>query len=120
MKGGYMETLLATVQGVISNTVSQDFRIETARLGKMVCYDRIAAADLTHAPTLITLGFVQGASEYLIESFAPAVAGQVVSTQSRIFLPGTYLPFVRIVGGTAADIIKLLVYGYITDMKTLE
>jgi hypothetical protein len=111
------DPIILKTEKALTNTTSEDFSISVVETVNVVCYDRVTAVNYDHAPTLITLGFKFGANEYLVESFVPTVAGQVASTQSRIFVPGNYKPFVRVVGGTAKDRIGLFVYGYISDRE---
>lgn len=109
------QPIILKVEGVRNGESSQDVQIVIVETTNVVCYDRIAAVDYNNSATLITVGMKYGANEYLLESFATPSAGQVVSTQSRLFVPGNYRPFLRITGGTQGDRIALFVYGYISD-----
>ncbi len=109
------QPIILKVESVRDAGDSQDIAISIVESSNVVCYDRIAAVDYTNAATLITVGMKYGANEYLIESFVTPAAGRVVSTQSRLFVPGNYRPFLRVTGGVQGDRIALFVYGYISD-----
>lgn len=102
-------------EGVRDASVSQDILANIRFNGVQVCYDRISVVDYTSGLTMATIGFKQGASESLVESFDSPAAGHVVSTQARIFMPVNFSPFVRVTGGSPGDRIALFAYGYVTD-----
>jgi len=110
-----MISLVDHVEAIRSAALVQDILLPVRPDGKTACYDRLAAVDYTSALTVLTLGFIYGASEYLIESFAAVAAGFVVSTMGRIFVDSGFTPFVRVTGGVAGDRIALFVYGYLSD-----
>lgn len=112
-----MISLIEKIEAVRSSASSQDIELKDQDRGGNVCYDRISAVDYTNALTLLTVGMKVGANEFLIESFASPAAGKVVCTNSRVFFPGVYRPFIRVTGGSSGDRIALFVYGYITDAK---
>lgn len=108
-------TIIETVEEVCSNITSQDVEFKHQYRQGVICYDRLAFKDEDSVPDLVTFGFIRGASEALVESFIPTVANQVVATQSRLFVPADYRPFVRVKGGDANDTLTLYVYGYVSD-----
>jgi len=81
----------------------------------LVCYDRIAAADLSGTPTLVTFGFRRGAEDILLGSKVPSVAGQCVDVKGKLYLPGHYVPYASFTGVTGDNVLVLSLFGYTTE-----
>lgn len=100
-------------EGLRGATTYTDIEIPPFNSLGTVCLDRVSAINVDHSPTLVTIGYKVGASEFLVEGYSQPASGQVVSTQSRIFISGQARVFARFTGGTQGDKLQVYAYGYV-------
>jgi hypothetical protein len=107
--------IMGKEQAIRNVATTQDIDMRFAYGKKTVVVDRITAIDYTNAATLLTVGLKLGSGEMILQSEVPAVAGRGITTSSPIYVNTAFKSFMRIVGGTAGDILELFVYGRVLD-----
>lgn len=111
------QIIVATITEVLTGADPQDIEFKQPLAPGMVCYDHISVSTSDADHTQIKVGFKNGAAEVLLESFVSTVSNWVHTTTGRVFMPGYWRPFARIISGDSGETVTISVLGYGTDEK---
>ena len=100
---------------VLSNTTTQDIVLPHNMLDLPLVISGISVADLTNTMTSITLGFMNSNVVNLLATVLSLAAGVYYAIYPNILIDADNLVLARTAGGTAGDIIKVTLFGYVLD-----
>ncbi len=111
------QTIVSTITEVLAGAGDTDIEFKQPLAPGMVCYDHISVSTSDADHTQLLVGFKNGAAVIFLESFVSTVSNWVHTTTGRVFMPGYWKPFVRIISGDSGETVTITVLGYGTDEK---
>lgn len=109
------QTIAGRMASICTNATVQTLIAALDVSGRIYCFDRLVAIDLSHAPTTIEIGFVSGVGEYIVHRAAPGAAAISVAVGQAVYVPPGYRPYARFYGATLTDDLEFYWFGYVGD-----
>lgn len=106
-------TFVFTKTQVLVSTTNEILSTDIYMGGSLVCIQNLSITDETTAPTRVDFGFVRGNDFIALKSALAPAAGITVIHDNPTYVHIDDKPACRIIGGTAGDVIRLTVTGYV-------